>query len=324
MDFERSDTQRALLDALATLLNRHAGTARCRELAARGAYDHALESELRAAGFLDLFGEAGAGPLEATLAIEQIGAELGAVTPVPHLLVLPALGLPVPEGPVVLAGRSGSGGPAPVRYGGEARHILTAGADRSADGRAGEPADRCVAAELSPDDAEPVPSAYGCPLARVVPLRARDLAPGTSQTMINWWRVGVCAEALGMMQRAFDLTVDYAKDRTVFGRALGSFQALQHRLAELSVLVEGARWLTYEAAFLGATAESSAVAAAHTMTALRRLTRETHQITGAVGLTREHDLHLWTLRLQALRAELGGLRAHRRAVVTSRWEVMAA
>lgn len=98
MDFERSDTQRALLDALGTLLNRHAGTQRCRELTARGAYDHELESELRAAGFLDVFGEAGAGPLEATLAVEQISAELGAITPVPHLLVLPALGLPAPGG----------------------------------------------------------------------------------------------------------------------------------------------------------------------------------------------------------------------------------
>lgn len=96
MDFERSDTQHALLDALGTLLSRHAGTQRCRELAERGAYDHELESELRAAGFLDVFGEDGAGPLEATLAVEQISAELGAITPVPHLLVLPALGLPVP------------------------------------------------------------------------------------------------------------------------------------------------------------------------------------------------------------------------------------
>ncbi|WP_382466180.1 acyl-CoA dehydrogenase family protein [Streptomyces noursei] len=309
MDFEPSDTQRALLDALGTLLSRHAGTQRSRQLAVRGAYDHELESELRAAGFLDLFGDSGAGPLEATLAVERIGAELGAITPVPHLLVLPALGLPVPEGPVVLADHER---PGPVRYGREARQILTAGTDR------------CAAAELSPDEAEPVPSAYGHPLARVVPRRAEELAPGTAGTMVRWWRVGVSAEALGMMQRAFDLTVAYTKDRTVFGRALGSLQALQHRLAELSVLLEGARWLTYEAAFRGATAESSAVAAAHTMAALHRLTRETHQITGAVGLTREHDLHLWTLRLQALRAELGGLRAHRRAVVTSRWGVAAA
>ncbi|MFE2374541.1 acyl-CoA dehydrogenase family protein [Streptomyces sp. NPDC059398] len=309
MDFERSDTQRALLDALDTLLSRHAGTQRCRELAARGAYDHRLESELRAAGFLGLFGEADAGPLEATLAVERISAELGAITPVPHLLVLPALGLPAAEGPVVLAAGHGSG---PVRYGGEAGQLLTAGDDR------------CTVAELNPGEAEPVPSAYGFPLARAVPRGARELGPGTARTMTGWWRVGVCAEALGMMQQAFDLTVAYTKDRTVFGRALGSFQALQHRLAEVSVLIEGARWLTYEAAFLGATPESSAVAATHTMTVLARLTRETHQITGAVGLTREHDLHLWTLRLQALRAELGGLRAHRRAVVTSRWGVAAA
>ncbi|MEU6663376.1 acyl-CoA dehydrogenase family protein [Streptomyces sp. NPDC046821] len=309
MDFERSDTQRALLDALGTLLSRHAGTQRCRELTERGAYDRALESELRAGGFLDLFGDAGAGPLEATLVVEQIGAELGAITSVPHLLVLPALGLPVPEGPVVLAtGKDSS----PERYGGEARQILIPGADR------------CTVAELRPNEATPVPSAYGYPLARVVPRHPEELAPGTAANLTNWWRVGVCAEALGMMQKAFDLTVQYAKDRKVFGRALGSFQALQHRLAELSVLLEGARWLTYEAAFRGAPTESSAVAAAHTMATLHRLTRETHQIMGAIGLTREHDLHLWTLRLQALRAELGGLREHRRAVVTSRWGASAA
>nr|WP_237535980.1 acyl-CoA dehydrogenase family protein [Streptomyces sp. SID3343] len=296
-------------DALRSLLNRHAGMQRCRELAADGTYDHALESELRGGGFLDLFDDPSAGPLEATLAIEQISGELGAITAVPHLLVLPALGLPAAEGPVVLAAVENT---SPVRYGGEARHILVAGADR------------CSTARLSPRDATPVPSAYGYPLARVVPGEGRDLAPGTAASMTNWWRIGVSAEALGMMQKALDLTVQYAKDRKMFGRSLGSFQALQHRLAELSVLVEGARWLVYEAAFHGAPAESSAVAAAHTMSALHRLTRETHQITGAVGLTREHDLHLWTLRLQALRAELGGLRSHRRAVVAARWGVAAA
>lgn len=315
MDFERSDTQRALLDALDTLLGRYAGTGRSREPAARGAYDHALESELRTARFLDLFGDDGAGPLEATLAVERISAALGAVTPVPHLLVLPALGLPAHTGPVALAAPPAGEEPGPVRYGAEAGLILLAGADR------------CVAAPLDPGQAEPVPSAYGFPLARVAPVasgQGAELPPGTAATVRGWWRVGASAEALGMMRQAFDLTVRYAKDRTVFGRALGSFQALQHRLAELSVLLEGARWLVYEAAFLGAPAEASAVAAAHTTAALRRLTRETHQIVGAVGLTREHDLHLWTLRLQALRAELGGMRAHRRAASAARWGAAAA
>ncbi|MBO2457549.1 acyl-CoA dehydrogenase family protein [Actinomadura violacea] len=304
MDFDPSPTQRALLDALGTLLSRSAGTDRSRELAERGAYDHVLEAVLRRDGFLDLFASEDAGPLEATLAVELIAAELGAVTPVPHLLVLPALGLEQPAGPVV-ASLDGPAGP--VRYGAEATQLLLA------DG------DRCVVAELDPAAAEPVPSAYGYPLARVVPAWHRELAAGTAGTLVNWWRVGASAEAVGMMRRALDLTVAYTKDRTVFRRSLGSFQALQHRLAELSVLVEGARWLVYEAAFNGAPAEASAVAAAHTMTALGRLTRETHQIMGAIGLTTEHDLHLWTLRLQAQRAELGGGQGPRRAAADARW-----
>ncbi|WTW99195.1 acyl-CoA dehydrogenase family protein [Streptomycetaceae bacterium NBC_01309] len=313
MDFERSDTQRALRDALGALLGRYAGTARSRELAIHGEYDRALESALRDGGFLDLFGDPGAGPLDAVLAVEQISGELGAITAVPHLLVLPALGLPPHEGPVVLAARAAAG---PMRYGAHAERILIAGADRSV-----------VAGDLAPDDATPLPSAFGYPLARVAvrgSLRhARKLPPGSSEIMVNWWRLGVSAEALGMMQKALDLTVQYVKDRKVFKRPLGSFQALQHRLAELSVLVEGSRWLTYEAAFHDAPEEAAAVASAQTMAALHRLTRETHQIMGAIGLTREHDLHLWTLRMQALRAELGGLREHRRAVAESRWGAAA-
>ncbi|WP_020500506.1 acyl-CoA dehydrogenase family protein [Sciscionella marina] len=304
MDFELSSTQRALLEALDTLLDRHAGTERSRELAELGAYDRELEAALREGGFEELFGAEEAGPLDATLAVERIAMRLGAVTPVPRMLVLPALGLEPPEGPVVLAV---AGDPGPIRYGAQATRMLLA------DGP------RCVLAELDPDTAEPVPSAYGYPLARPVSRKSRELGPGTAAAMMNWWRVGVSAEAVGMMRQAMDIAVTYAKDRKVFGRALGSFQALQHRLAELSVAVEGARWLVYEAAFSGARAESAAVAAAHTMAALGRVTRETHQIMGAVGLTTEHDLHLWTLRMQTLRTELGGRRGHDRAVVAARW-----
>jgi hypothetical protein len=47
--------------------------------------------------------------------------------------------------------------------------------------------------------------------------------------------------------------------------------------------------------------------------------RETHQLSGAIGYTREHDLHVWSMRLQALRLELAGAAAQRRAVAESRW-----
>ena len=236
--------------------------------------------------------------------MERIGANLGTIAATAHLLVLPALGIDSLDGVVALALE---GDDRPVRFGAEASAVLTTGADR------------CALSRTSPAAAAAVPSAYGYSLGPIAAGAAEDLAPGTGATMINWWRLGVSAEAIGIMQKALDIAVRYAKDRRTFGRAIGSFQALQHRTAELTVLLEGARWLTYEAAFHGAPGEASATAAAHTMAIVHTLTRETHQILGAIGLTREHDLHLYTLRLQVLGAELGGLRHHRRALVAARW-----
>jgi alkylation response protein AidB-like acyl-CoA dehydrogenase len=145
------------------------------------------------------------------------------------------------------------------------------------------------------------------------------LGDGSGASLRRWWRVALAAETLGTMQAALDVTVEYVKRRRQFGRAIGSFQALQHRLAMCTVRIEGARRLTYEAAGLGAPEEAAAVAAAHATDAANEIFRETHQMTGAMGFTREHDLHVFSMRLQALRLELGGASAHRRAIASSRW-----
>ena len=137
--------------------------------------------------------------------------------------------------------------------------------------------------------------------------------------MRNWWRVALAAEAAGTMGAALHVTVEYLKERRQFGRALGAFQAVQHRLAECAVLVEGARWLAFEAAWHGAPGEASAIAAASATAAAGRVFHETHQLSGAIGFTREHDLHVWSMRLQALRLELRGVRGHRRAIAEARW-----
>ena len=84
---------------------------------------------------------------------------------------------------------------------------------------------------------------------------------------------------------------------------------------------EGSRWLTYEASHHGATPERAATAAAHAVDAAQRVFNETHQFTGAMGFTREHDLHAWSMRLWALRLELDGAAGQRRAVAKARWAV---
>jgi alkylation response protein AidB-like acyl-CoA dehydrogenase len=131
--------------------------------------------------------------------------------------------------------------------------------------------------------------------------------------------VALAVEIAGTLRAALDVTLDYVKKRRQFGRAIGSFQAVQHRLAQAAALVEGTRWLALEAAGLGAPEERAAVAAAHAAAAAKHVFDETHQFTGAMGFTREHDLHATSMRLQALRLELGGVGAHRRAVAATRW-----
>jgi alkylation response protein AidB-like acyl-CoA dehydrogenase len=124
---------------------------------------------------------------------------------------------------------------------------------------------------------------------------------------------------LGAMEAALAITVSYVQRRRQFGRAIGSFQAVQHRLALCTVQLEGTRWLTCEAAARGAPEEAVAIAAAYACDAAQRVFRETHQLSGAMGYTREHPLHVFSMRLVALRLEHGGAGAHLREIARTRW-----
>ena len=125
--------------------------------------------------------------------------------------------------------------------------------------------------------------------------------------------IALAAEQAGAAQRALELTVAYTKVRVQFGRAIGSFQALQHRMADLHVLVESARSLCYAAAFAAADVEVeldaadsagdparlsllAAAAKAHCSHALTRAAAEMIQMHGAIGITWEHDAHRYFKR----------------------------
>jgi alkylation response protein AidB-like acyl-CoA dehydrogenase len=137
--------------------------------------------------------------------------------------------------------------------------------------------------------------------------------------MLAWWRVALAAEAVGCMEMAIETTVRYACEREMFGTKLGSFQAVRHRLGECHVHAQAAKWLTREAAWSRADPARAAAAAAYAADVAKAVLDDCHQFHGAIGLTREHPLHLWTLRLQALRAELGGARRHERDLATAAW-----
>ena len=114
-------------------------------------------------------------------------------------------------------------------------------------------------------------------------------------------RVLVAAGTLGAAQTMLDRAVDFAKQRVQFGRVIGSFQGLQHRLADLHVLVESARSLSYAAAEAAADDApdlglQAAAARASCSEALSRAAAEMIQMHGAIGITWEHDAHRYFKR----------------------------
>lgn len=113
--------------------------------------------------------------------------------------------------------------------------------------------------------------------------------------------IALSAEQVGAAQRALELTVAYSRDRVQFGRAIGSFQALQHRMADLHVLVESARSLCYDvaaAAAAGAPGLGTRVAAAKAYCSemLLRVAAEMIQLHGAIAITWEHSAHRYLKR----------------------------
>jgi alkylation response protein AidB-like acyl-CoA dehydrogenase len=133
--------------------------------------------------------------------------------------------------------------------------------------------------------------------------------------------VAKCAEMVGIAQQAFEISLNYAKTRVQFGRPIGSFQVIKHKLANMVIDVDGSRYVTYRAAWLlseGLPAgQEIAVAKAWTNEACRRVVREAQQVHGGIGYTKEYDLQLYTRRAKAAEIVFDGSDTHREAVATS-------
>jgi len=126
--------------------------------------------------------------------------------------------------------------------------------------------------------------------------------------------LATAAQLIGAAEALLDTTVDYAKQRTQFGRVIGSYQAIKHKLADVHIAIELARPLVYGAALSLAPRDVSAAKAAAAEAGLlaARSALQTH---GAIGFTQEHDLSLWLLRVQALRSAWGTPEEHRQRVL---------
>src|SRR6266581_942024 len=128
--------------------------------------------------------------------------------------------------------------------------------------------------------------------------------------LIDRSKVALCAEMCGGAQKVLDLSVEYAKVREQFGRPIGSFQAIQHKCANMLVQVESAKSATYYAAWAVANDGpdaplAAAMAKAYCSDAYRQVAGEGIQVHGGIGFTWEHDLHIYFKRAKGSEVTFG-------------------
>lgn len=134
------------------------------------------------------------------------------------------------------------------------------------------------------------------PTRRLARVRAQRTAPiGTDPGLADFAAILLATEQIGAATRCLELTVEYSKERVQFGRAIGSFQALKHRMADMYVAVESARAVVAEAVN-APTATSAALARLAASEAFSHVAAEAVQIHGGIAITWEHDIQLYFKR----------------------------
>ncbi len=131
--------------------------------------------------------------------------------------------------------------------------------------------------------------------------------------------VALAAEMCGGAQRVLDMTVDYAKLRTTFGKPIGSYQGVKHKCADMLVDIENAKSLTYYAAWaaderLDELPLAASMAKAYASDAGRKVAAAGIQLHGGIGMTWEHDLQLYLKRAKASEIAFGDATWHRERV----------
>ena len=125
-----------------------------------------------------------------------------------------------------------------------------------------------------------------------------------------------CAYLVGLTQMAFDITLNYTKERVQFGRPIASFQAMQHKAADIVTDVDGSRYITYLAAWAVAEDDDDAdeqthIAKAWVSEASRRTVAQCQQMHGGIGFTKDYRIQLYYRRQKAAELAWGDADYHR-------------
>jgi hypothetical protein len=300
VQLDLSEDQQSLMQALESVIGRSGEPPRCVD---EFFEDADLEGRLAAADFFAISAN-GFSTLDAAIVAMTLAKLPACVEAAASLLVLPVL----PEGlarPLAIGTADAAD---PIRFLSRAHTVLI-----------DSPAGLYVGA-LKPGDVESCHSVFAYPYGRLSEAARARLEPvETGGDLVrSRVRLAIAAEIAGALQGALDATVRQVKDRRQFGRAIGSFQAVQHRLAAAAQVVSACRLLVGQAAFTDSGLEA-ATALAYTQDSARQPVFDFHQFSGAMGLTLEYPLHLWTYRIRALLGELRGAAEQALAVSAMAW-----
>jgi alkylation response protein AidB-like acyl-CoA dehydrogenase len=268
MNFDFTDDQQAIKRTANELLSARFKPEHVRELAEAGEPDQDAWKEMSELGWAGIFvdeehGGQGLGVVELVILIEELGY---ALAPVPFLsnaaagLALQFAGSDEQKArwlPGIASGEAR--GTVGLLKDGEARLVPD-----------GDSADVIVL--LSPDGGTVVEASA----AQVEPFDAMDRTrsfarvrgdggdplPGDAQAALDRIVTAVAAETVGVAQKAMEMAVEYARDRKQFGRAIGAYQAVSHRCAQMLLEVEGSRSAAYYAAWCADAEPESRAAAA--------------------------------------------------------------
>jgi hypothetical protein len=305
MDLSLNSDQIAILDALDSLAKPYGHA----PIGDHGfaLTSEALDRELAGGGFLDVAFDPDLGTVTAAIIVERLARLPYATETAMSALVRPLFGDTI-KGPLCM-----------IQEGRPNRllRFLRPGATVVMIG------DHCVCSmTVSAEQVRPEPeSLYGYPMGTLLVdpesshLSMHMIDP--KQAMIRW-RVALAAEAAGLLAGTLESVCAHVTQREQFGRPIATFQAVRHRLAEAQVRTNGVYWLAMRAA---ATLDASdaALAALHAQESIKATVYDFHQFLGAMGMTLEHPLHLWTYRLKALSSELGGRGANALAAANALW-----
>jgi acyl-CoA dehydrogenase len=305
MRFDRDGMQREIADAAREFLAAAWSLELLRE-SAGGALPEDVWAQLTELGWLELVAPAedgglGLGPIEACAVFEESGRAL-----LPGPLFDSVVAAP-------LCGRRGRAALALYDIDGEA---LLDGGRLTATKTLVESADAAdvllvttpEAIAAVPRDAVEVRRLHSVDHAirpfelRIDGVAAELVASGTEAEallgrIVEWGLVTSSARALGVIDAIVDMSIEYAKRREQFGRPIGSFQAVQHRLADMAARAVTCRSVCYVAQWALATdapdiEHKARVAKAYVSRAVREVAESGIQVHGGVGFTEEHDLHL--------------------------------